>query len=504
MGRALALGAGAALLLALAGTGWAADDPHGFLSQPGQCTRCHVEAPKPGTPRAPLRFRKDVVSLCLECHGDKDLSALHPVDIRPGFRVPRGLPLDEQGAITCATCHDPHGPASAPVAYVAESLSGRLLSLLTRKRQYRTFYLRRPNDRGQLCLGCHDRNLMAVDGFHVREESRLGQYAGSEACRACHPEAYREWKRTPHARMVRDLRRDPAAAGAAFDGTPPFPRESARYALGSHWTMRFVAEKDGKLVVKAPIWSVTQKAWDTSYWIDKPWAQNCQGCHTTGFELKGEPRFAELGVGCEACHGPGRAHAESGGRAPVVNPAALDPVRRAMVCQSCHTTGHDRSGQFRFPLGYLPGKDLTTYFRGLMPKPGQDNDTFVGDESYDDRNRQWLFWTRAFWNGRGLDCDVCKNFRGGGAAGGGAPLSPAEFCLSCHRDTWPRTELHTGHLAKKVQCHRCHVPRLDRSGKRYSIHDHKFLFLDPEAPRNLTPREACAQCHRGVASSRRP
>ncbi len=496
------------VLLLLAGAvggarpGFGAEGGHAFLNDRKECQRCHVEVPRRGAPAGSLRFHKDLVSLCLGCHTDKDLSTLHPVDIRPGFRVPRDLPLDEHGTITCSTCHDPHGAPVAPVPYVAETLGKRLLSVVTRKKEHKTFYLRRRNDQGQLCLGCHDRNVLATDGFHVKEASRIGQYAGSEACRSCHGEVYREWKKTPHARMVRDLRKDPGAAGDAFNGSPPFPRETALYALGAHWTMRFVAEKDGKLVVKAPIWSITQGTWDTSYWVDKPWAQNCQGCHTTGFEMKGEARYVELGVGCEACHGPGRAHAEAKGKAPIVNPARLDPERREMVCASCHTTGHDRSGQFRFPLGYLPGKDLTAYFKGLLPKPGQDNASFLGDGTFADRRRQWLFWTRAFWNVRGLDCDACKNFRGQGAGGKAkATLSPSEYCLSCHRKDLPRDDLHGKHGERGVHCHRCHGPLVSPGGKQYSIHDHKFLFMAAEAPQALAPRDACRQCHNATADA---
>jgi hypothetical protein len=378
---------------------------------------------------------------------------------------------------------------------VAESLSNRIFALIAGKKSFRTFYLRRPNDQGQLCLACHDRSLLASDGFHVREASLLDQYAGSATYETCHARKFREWERTSHARMARDPKRDPAALTADFSVSPPFPADEVLYVLGNHWTQRFVVAKGDKLYVKAPIWSIPQAQWDTSYWIDKPWTQYCQGCHTTGFEMKEKPAFAELGIGCEACHGPAGAHVESAGRVPVINPADLDPVRSDMICQSCHTTGHDRTGQFRFPLGYLPGKDLTRFYKGLLPKPGQDNESFAGDESYEDRHRQWLFWVGSFMDVKGMTCDICKNFRSRLDSKEKVQMTPSEYCLSCHRDDWPGDSLHQDHLQDGVHCHRCHVPEVAPGGKRFSIHDHKFLFLEPEVAEAVPPREACGHCH---------
>ncbi len=476
---------------------WAGAGPHAFASDPSRCVVCH-SAPSGGG-----ELRRDAVSLCLECHGDKDLSTLHPVDIRPGARVPDDLPLDERGTIHCATCHDPHGPHEADEPYVSPSLAERLVSLVTGRKRYRTFYLRRPNDRGQLCLGCHDGGILATEGFHVREESVIDAYAGSAACGECHRELYDEWLRTPHARMTRDAREDAAAVLGDFETDAPFPAGELVYALGTHWLQRYVVDRGGRLFVAGAAWAIPQGRWDDGYWTEKPWDQYCQGCHTTGFEWRNGPRFVELGVGCEACHGPGRRHASSGRPEEVVNPADLTEGRRDMVCESCHTLGHDRTGQFRFPLGYLPGRDLARYYRGLLPKPGQDNTTFSGDGTYEDRHRQWLFWVGSFLEARGAPCDACQSFRGRRARQEKARMTPSEFCLSCHAGDRPGDRVHAGHADRGVECHRCHVPSVDRSGRRQSVHDHKFFFGEPATEPFPTPRESCGGCHgRGGLSSR--
>lgn len=56
----------------------------------------------------------------------------------------------------------------------------------------------------------------------------------------------------------------------------------------------------------------------------------------------GKGRQGWSGKSCEACHGPGSAHMESLDKNDIRNPAAINPVRSAEVCLSCHlnTTAH--------------------------------------------------------------------------------------------------------------------------------------------------------------------
>ena len=78
--------------------------------------------------------------------------------------------------------------------------------------------------------------------------------------------------------------------------------------------------------------------------------QECYGCHTTGYGKPGGFRSLEetpdlANVGCESCHGPGSAHAESGSREAIV----LRPPQT--VCDACHTESRVRAFNYR-PLRY--------------------------------------------------------------------------------------------------------------------------------------------------------
>ena len=88
------------------------------------------------------------------------------------------------------------------------------------------------------------------------------------------------------------------------------------------------------------------------------WENRCAGCHQTGLAVQvdtasygGTPveevvsGYVELNIGCEACHGPGAAHAASHDPADILNPAdflagGVAGVKRANeVCGACHSRG---------------------------------------------------------------------------------------------------------------------------------------------------------------------
>lgn len=474
-------------------------NPHAFMNDPARCVECHLETrPTSGRPYATMNFRKDIYSLCASCH---KLPVAHPVDIAPGRGRGKELPLDADGSMTCITCHNPHGQALSDRPYTGRTLyeKARDTFFPSLPGKFRTYFLRIPTTAGELCKYCHARQKAGTRPEVTAVDPAL--YAGAPACAVCHPAEYRQWLHTPHARMVRIPRRNPGAVLAPFNESSPLLPSEIAYVLGSRNVQRFISRKGEALVVRTPIWLIREKKWNLSYWREMDWLKSCAGCHTTGFNPY-LGRYAEEGISCEACHGPGKKHASTSLAGDIVNPAKVPEPRRSMICESCHTTGHDVTGEYRFPVGFLPGDDLAIHYLGLTPKPGQDDASFKGNDSYADRHAQFLFWRSRMLLVEGETCDLCKNFRiarKDAASHGPLKMSVQDFCLSCHDGTVvPLPREHGPKGIGNRRCLSCH-PAARTSKGNVTIHDHRYIPAEALAKTDVVPSAdfsgVCYRCH---------
>ncbi len=178
-------------------------------------------------------------------------------------------------------------------------------------------------------------------------------YLGSESCARCHQEDVDQWKRSLHIRMTKPIA-EATVLGDFTDGTRlsdhgrtfefgrangrPFIRVTAGtsqpetfpvdYTLGFKRYQGYLSKlADGRMYVLPAFWHVDSRRWldwkeitpipDETHGLRQIWNTNCFNCHATnlaqGFDpqlRRYETTWTEMGVGCEACHGPGRAHVE--------------------------------------------------------------------------------------------------------------------------------------------------------------------------------------------------
>ena len=265
-----------------------------------------------------------------------------------------------------------------------------------------------------------DQFVEALPGITVKEEQPpaapgAAEYAGSEACRACHAAEHAAWQKTGMASMFRpydannvigdfsnrvfedesgavvarmrtdkghhyfDLRRSALAAWQPY---------RVDFTIGSKWQQAYATRLPSGEIHVFPIqYSAIEKRW-VNFWriIDPPnteraqipnflnhssWTAyqlNCAVCHTSRLRMKkpgamdaAQIEFAEWGVNCEMCHGPSAGHvaAMSAGQrvskrpdVPPVGFRKLDAAGYVAVCAQCHMQSAHRGPGPRGELNY--------------------------------------------------------------------------------------------------------------------------------------------------------
>lgn len=348
-------------------------------------------------------------------------------------------------------------------------------------------------------------------------------YLSSSACRSCHPEQYASWHDSYHRTMTQVA--SPATMLAPWPKAPEvwrFRFEQRDYAIQQrgeeYWvemeepalegsyglparTWRKVVQITGAhhwqffwyatgLARKVELFPFAWRVADTPRWmpldgccVSPPthrqqagveagtgrWTISCNKCHST----HGRPRVlgrdefdthvVELGIACEACHGPGAEHVARNqdprrryalhlsGAADdtIVDPSALDHVRSSQVCANCHSVTRFKSDADREEWN----------MKGYRFRPG---DLLTDSRSID------LAGEDKFWSDGMI--------RVSGREYNGLLASPCYergtmSCLSCHvmhqeaddprpREEWAEDQLRPG-MRGNLACTQCHAEYAD-------------------------------------------
>ena len=429
------------------------------------CTSCHTgkvhyQYPHQPTPAQTRRdFRLAVTQNCQACHYPH--RPFHPTD-----STSADLP-------NCVDCHGSHN--IDPV--------GNIL-----------------NQMPAACVTCHaDQTTVWATKF-IAPRRGLGQpadgYIGSYRCGGCHDDLYRSWRDTPHARTIQDPAADPAVILGDFSQANPaltFKESAVAYTVGNQLKQQYLTRDDqGNIYVLPAQWIIATKTWE-AYGTDEPieWRHACAGCHVTGLNTA-TWGFAEFGIGCENCHGPGAAHA--------ADPKKIKPYAKAdsQVCGACHSRGTSPDG-LPFPATYHPGDTLTDHF--TFTTAATD---IWPDGSAKHGQQQYLDWQLGNDMAKsGLSCATCHRVHeaGQGQAQLVAPLN--DLCLQCHADKKQivnHMPYHDRAIAKhQFLCTDCHMPKMATDATPNDLHNHSFLQPNPQASLDHGGVEAmpnaCNICH---------
>ncbi|MES1204505.1 MAG: hypothetical protein ABUS79_01085 [Pseudomonadota bacterium] len=259
------------------------------------------------------------------------------------------------------------------------------------------------------------------------------------------------------------------------------------------------------------------------------WNDNCVFCHNVAPNPGRDPRsgvfrttVAELGIACEACHGPGAEHGRanadpvrrytlhgSGAADPtIINPSRLSPARAADLCGRCHgqRISDDVAPFLERGDPFVPGDDLA-----LTTAPLWRNTPLRGDDGafaarfWDDGTPrltayeyQGLLQSRCAQRGP-LTCTTCHGMHDGDPRGQLRPSAVGDgACTTCHPAYAGPAAVarHTRHdpAGAGAACVGCHMPRIVYGV--LAVHpSHRIEIPDPARAAAAGRPDACTLCH---------
>ena len=432
-------------------------------------------------------------------------------------------------------------------------------------------------------------------------------YVSSDTCRGCHPSQYATWHASFH-RTMTQLATDESVR-ADFDGVvvnavpgnpmrlerrgdefwaefddpgwegdprarPRITRQVVMLTGSHHQNIYWYATGHARALNVLPgVYLLDEERWTPRNAVvlaspgqgvatlDGHWNAVCIDCHTTHGKTRFDTPFrsepiseqtvdstvGELGIACEACHGPAGTHVAAnrnpvrryalhagGGPDPtIVEPTRLDPQRSSQVCGQCHGIWefHDLAGERAASAGglpYRPGDELRETRFVAQPRVNgrsaamQDliaaDPDFVRGSFWADglvrvsgREYSGLIDSPCFYDAttseRTLSCFSCHTMHQ-------TPEDPrpvAEWadthqvsagmdgdaaCSQCHEGIAADVSAHTNHVPESAgsRCYNCHMPYTSY-GLLRAIRSHTVANPSVRESVEVGRPNACNLCH---------
>lgn len=224
--------------------------------------------------------------------------------------------------------------------------------------------------------------------------------------------------------------------------------------------------------------------------------------------------------GCEACHGPGKAHVEGGGDVTkIINFKNLKPEDASKRCLTCHGESNEHANFLRSP--HLEnGVGCTSCHDPHRPKSQQFLLTATAPQlCYQCHNEVRAEFTRPYRhriNAGLIQCSDCHNVHGGYLPRQLRTTAAQEqVCLKCHREK--KGPFVFEHLPVKTEgCVSCHVPHGSTNPRLLKVSQVNLLCLQchtlafsnvPSQPpigpahNQAQKYQACTMCHAFIHGS---
>jgi len=361
-------------------------------------------------------------------------------------------------------------------------------------------------------------------------------FLGDKKCKQCHQNEFKDWQGSHHDKAMQKA--DSTTVLADFKGekftsqgiTSHFYKKDTTfyvntegpdgkyhdykivYTFGVTPLQQYIVQfPDGHYQCLRTAWDVVKNKWFDLYpdfkvvhseWLHWSrgglnWNNMCADCHSTNVRKNYDQKthsystnYAIKNVSCEACHGPGRQHAEdvntlgdaykSTGTMQMTR--ATKPKELVDQCARCHMRREQFSSNFNFE-----GTMLDHYFPQIIKEDLYHADGQILDEVYVYGS---FIQSKMYQNN--ITCTDCHN-----AHSLKLKFDGNKLCAQCHAPTKYDTPKHHFHKVntKASKCINCHM-----TGKYYMGNDfrrdHSFRVPRPDLSMKYGSPNACTGCHK--------
>jgi predicted CXXCH cytochrome family protein len=393
------------------------------------------------------------------------------------------------------------------------------------------------------------------------EAAIFAQYAGSASCQDCHAEEFKQWHGSNHQRAERPI--NPAEDDAAFEPPRTLQRGAQRSlisvsnsvpqvqtlglsgksethplsrVIGNDPLRQFlVAGSGGRYQALDAAYDPHSNQWfnvfgtedrhpgEWGHWTGRGmnWNYMCANCHNTRLQRNyDEPTdtyhttMAEMSVGCEACHGPLKAHGEwqkQYGNTGKKDTTLVKQSKAQIVdtCGYCHARRTELTADFKPGENFFNHADLVTV---------DHSDAYYADGQIRGEDYEYASFLSSKMHDRGVNCLDCHN-----PHTSKTKLPGNWLCLRCHNGSDPTAPvinpvIHSRHLVhnfdtngvalnldllayrpsekeKGGECVSCHMSQTTYM-QRHGRHDHGFTIPDPLLTKQFGIPNACNRCHK--------
>ncbi len=269
---------------------------------------------------------------------------------------------------------------------------------------------------------------------------------------------------------------------------------------------------------------------------------SCESCHGPASTHVQNQQMIK-NIECKICHNSKSLKEKLENEVDIIK--SIKPA----VCGQCHSRGtekkvmtHQTQVQFNFPVEYLPGQELSENFKQTTPQTDKKSKNWWGNGISKNRHQEYADFAKSGHSSSlknlkikrrkecggeptdkclkchsgdyilakkedkhkitlsnakyGITCVVCHNPH----KVGDKKNKAADKCIECHTKdtkTMKNEPKHYPCPTSQITCADCHMPKIVKTGGKYSLRSHAFRIIPPEATEKYSMPNSCqnGSCH---------